>query len=346
MNNYSESIEKIPFFFILGRPRSGTTLLQTLFDTHPNVIIPPESAVITECYDRFRHVKVWQKKDIYELIDFLYDLRKFDTWKIDRKTLTNNLLSFNGEFNFNLIIRIIYNHYQSSFKKENILLFGDKNPRYSKYPAKMKAIFPDARFIHIVRDHRDHILSMQRVKLLNGNLPLIAQVWKKSQKETFRFISNYKDKVLSVRYEDFAGDPETHQKRMCSFLNIPYDDNMLNFYQEKDKIGSDELKKNQLFHSNLYKPVSTGNVEKWKSKMNESDVKRADYYVGKTAELSGYQRKYSKRSLWDFHLVFSGYLYIYSYYMINFLVSKVPIKLRKKIKRQLRNVFPLGQQET
>ena len=84
MSRISENIENIPFFFIIGRPRSGTTLLQTLLDAHPNVIIPPESAVIKECYERFGKVIVWDDKRIQELIHFLYEINKFETWNISK----------------------------------------------------------------------------------------------------------------------------------------------------------------------------------------------------------------------------------------------------------------------
>jgi hypothetical protein len=48
-----EKINNTPFFFIIGRSRSGTTLLMTMYDAHPNVIIPFESPYNWIYWNRF-----------------------------------------------------------------------------------------------------------------------------------------------------------------------------------------------------------------------------------------------------------------------------------------------------
>jgi hypothetical protein len=62
--------DRIPFFFILGRPRSGTTLIRTLFDAHPNVKIPPEFPFIPLLARRFRNVKEWDARFICLVRDY------------------------------------------------------------------------------------------------------------------------------------------------------------------------------------------------------------------------------------------------------------------------------------
>ena len=52
-------LSQIPFFFIVGRPRSGTTLLRTLFDAHPNVTIPPECQFIVNLYPKYGKTSNW-----------------------------------------------------------------------------------------------------------------------------------------------------------------------------------------------------------------------------------------------------------------------------------------------
>jgi hypothetical protein len=337
-----ENIDKIPFFFIIGRPRSGTTLLQTLFGMHPNVVIPPESAVIKESYEGFKHIENWRKRDIKRFSAFLFRVRKFEGWNIDLKKIESTLIEHKGILNFPTIVRIVYSLY-SSGQDKNIMVIGDKNPRYSKYPETMQKIIPGAKFIHVVRDHRDHILSMQRTGLLNGNLPLIAYFWKKSQIKMFKFIKNNPDDVISVRYEDFVEDPEKNLVEMCRFLGISFDPDLLKFYDNKDKIvEKDRLKSNQIFHQNLFNPVSSANVGKWRKNMKRRDILRADFIVGSVAEKSGYYREFKKRSVRGFFSVIPGYAYIYSYYILFNLIGFVPVRYRKKIKRRVRNIFPLG----
>jgi len=347
MSKIPKNIDKIPFFFIIGRPRSGTTLLQTLMDAHPNVIIPPESAVIKECYERFKSVDHWDDERLIELINFLFDIRKFNVWNINKDTLAKTLLQNSGKYNFGTIIRIIYCQYQSSYIKTVVQVFGDKNPRYSKYPLEFKKIFPEAKFIHVVRDYRDHILSMKRVKLLNGNLPLISFLWRKSQKDIFNLIKSYPEHVLSLKYEDFVENPHKYLLQICDFLEIDFERTVLDYREQKDEITKkDLLKTNESFHGNLFKPITSENVEKWKSKMNVKDIKRADYYVGKYAELSGYKRQYTNRQLADLLIVITGYIYILSYYFLLFIIRIIPIRIRKKLKRKMSKFFPIGHIDT
>ncbi len=54
-----EKVRDIPMFFILGRPRTGSTLLRTLFDAHPNVIIPQEWPMLLLLHFQFGKVKCW-----------------------------------------------------------------------------------------------------------------------------------------------------------------------------------------------------------------------------------------------------------------------------------------------
>ena len=59
-----KDLKELPFIFIVGRPRSGTTLLMSLFDAHPNVIIPPECAMILNLFPKYRKLRNWDKKHL------------------------------------------------------------------------------------------------------------------------------------------------------------------------------------------------------------------------------------------------------------------------------------------
>ncbi len=66
MEEFNTEIKQkgIPIFFVVGRPRSGTTLLRTLFDAHPNVLVPPECQFIINLYPKYGKVTNWSKKNL------------------------------------------------------------------------------------------------------------------------------------------------------------------------------------------------------------------------------------------------------------------------------------------
>ena len=58
------NISQIPFFFIIGRPRTGTTLLRSLFDAHPNVQIPWECQFVLNLYPKYGTLELWNSGTI------------------------------------------------------------------------------------------------------------------------------------------------------------------------------------------------------------------------------------------------------------------------------------------
>ena len=73
-----KNIESLPLFFIIGRPRSGTTLLKTLFDAHPNVNIPIECPVFMALHNRYGETKYWSKNTLSLFYNDLLKLKRFD----------------------------------------------------------------------------------------------------------------------------------------------------------------------------------------------------------------------------------------------------------------------------
>ena len=85
-----EQLNRIPFFFVVGRPRSGTTLLRTLFDAHPNVSFPPECQFIVNLYPKYGKIIDWEEKQILSFYHDLIEQWLFDTWNMDLDKLKKN----------------------------------------------------------------------------------------------------------------------------------------------------------------------------------------------------------------------------------------------------------------
>ncbi len=112
-----------PFFFIVGRPRSGTTLLRTLFDANPNVCIPPECQFIINLYPKYGKQQHWDQKSLLQFYHDLQDQWLFKTWKIDNDELKAALLKAEGDLSYNEICKLVYLRYQTVFEKNDIHFF-------------------------------------------------------------------------------------------------------------------------------------------------------------------------------------------------------------------------------
>src|SRR5687768_17836788 len=117
----------IPMFFVVGRERSGTTLLQLLCDNHPNIIIPTESPFIKHLYKKYVNRTHWCQKDLLNFYNDLMEEPFITLWNINRERLKAELLSSDPSVSFASLCKIIYFHSMSSNGKADVRLIGDKN---------------------------------------------------------------------------------------------------------------------------------------------------------------------------------------------------------------------------
>jgi len=288
-----DQLAKLPVFFIIGRPRSGTTLLRTLFDAHPNVIIPLESPVFIVLYNKYHRVKHWDNDKIDMLCDDLKKIPKFGSWTIDLGHIRKYLKNSESNYSFSEICKIIYSNYQSFYPKQEIKLIGDKNPPYTEHLSKLMKLFPGARFIYMQRDYRDQIISMRKLLTENPDVSIQASRWKHAYKNFINFKKKYPKNCIEIKYEDLTSDPKKILKEICSFLGLNYFEEMLDFYKVKEKVYSLYPKEIiDLTFKSLFNPISTEHISSWKAQLKEKEVRVADIIVGKYAEIAGYERKY------------------------------------------------------
>lgn len=296
----------VPFFFILGRPRSGTTLLKTLFDAHPNVKIPSELPIFLPLYQKFKNVKNWDKKNILSFIDHvfqpnLFNHRKLENLKIDKDLFTDDLLKLENRCSIQDLLIKFNEHSFSAFPKGDILLVGDKNPVYSVYAKRLLHIFPEAKFICIIRDYRDNYVSLRNLQEVRLEAPILAlQIsrWVWVANIFLAHQQRFPKRFFIIRYEDLVTKPQESFSEICSFLKIPYNIEVFDFYKKKD----DLLKAfpNPIIaqiHKSLMEPVNTGRMELWKTQLSDEEVRIADQIAGRTADLMGYYRNSKKFSL-------------------------------------------------
>ncbi len=278
-------VKHTPMLFILGKERSGTTLLQTLLDTHPNIVGPPESKFVLLLYPRFGNIKKWGENEILSFIEELYKEPWISTiWKPNRELLTSNLLSVKEHADYASICKLVY--YSMRGNKENILWLSDKNPVYALFVNPLLKIFPEAKFIHLVREPRDNVYSHLKSFGVK-NTRFIAQKWLAYNDILIQCKKQFPQKFFTQLYENMVGNPETSMKELCKFLPIPYDDKMIHnsFPERLESFGSEKLVMDRVqeVHSNLLKPVNTSNIGKWKAGMSSEEVKIVEAITGKFA---------------------------------------------------------------
>ncbi|MDZ7743372.1 MAG: sulfotransferase [Bacteroidota bacterium] len=319
----------IPIFFIIGRPRSGTTLLLKLFDAHPNVIIPWECQYIVNLYPKYGKIAKWSRK---ELLSFYYDVLatwQFKVWSIDSKELKKDILSSDPDISYADLCKKVHLSYQSLYPKEEIRFVGDKNHGYTIYIAKIKEIYPEAKFIYINRDYRDHFYSIKNVDFELPSISVVTYKWKHFFRKALQAKEKYPDSIYILRYEDLVKYPQKKFGELCDFIGLNFDDSVMNFHRKKDEhlelFQSEEVYRH---HKSLMQPLNTKRIGLWKKHLSAREVRIADCIANKYAEKGGYIRIYDKCGFLTCLLSLPGIFYAKFLYIMTHIIDHFPYKLR------------------
>ena len=271
--------------FIVGNPRSGTTLLRLMLTSHHQIVIPPESGFAIWYYDKYKNWKELIKQNDYVLTNFTKDLfkaKKFENWRLDSNEVYNYLKHIKPE-TYTMLIAHIYIFYAQKIKP-HIIYWGDKNNFYLNHILTLKKIFPDAFFIHIIRDGRNVACSYKKIMKkkfkskyapqLPSDITDIALEWKKNI-NTIRnsFIKINYNNVLEIKFEDLINEPEHQLTRICQLIGINFDENMLQYHKIDESHGL-EPKEFLEWKAKNQKPLLKGEISRFKNELSNIEAEK------------------------------------------------------------------------
>ena len=146
------------FPFLVGFTRSGTTLLRAMVDSHPQLAVPPESQFVPELA---RRRGTYERPDGFDIERFTNDLTahmRFIRWGLPASELRAALTELQPD-DYPAAIRCVFAAWARSKGKPR---YGDKTPNNLDDLELLAALFPEARFVHIVRDGRDVAVASPR----------------------------------------------------------------------------------------------------------------------------------------------------------------------------------------
>jgi len=280
-------------FFITGRGRSGSWLLKSIFDAHPNICVAPESLFIETLYHKYVKIEKWTNKIKESFYQDLVEERRLEIWwKLDLNLLKKSILEADEDLNYAQMCLIPYQVYAIQNERKNLLILGDKNPGYSLRLNELLKLFPKAQVIALIRDPRDNVASYTKVEFDLNNEIALAQRWNLYNNALLDAKERFGARVSFFKFEDLIANPEETLNAMCLHLNIPFNKNMLTFYQNPKNVFS--------WNEKIKKSFDTSNIFKWKkiekeinSKISficKKNIQTFKYELGKTSKLSVYDK--------------------------------------------------------
>ena len=271
--------------FVVGVARSGTTLLMKMLDEHSAFAIPWESHFIPDLYKaRERLGDLSRVEEREKLIHFIIRYLK-GIWHAGstvewipglqehaREVAEAAAPDYPG------VVRAMYEFHARQRGRRR---WGDKTPGYIDSLLVLHEMFPDAKFIHIIRDGRDVACSTMPLSFGPNTVFASARRWRRSVMHGLRFAEANNGLIYALKYEDLVVDPEKHLREICHFLGEEFEPAMLEFYKKPGEVLH--------HHQNTARQVNTSRKDRWKRELTRRQVRVYEAIAGDVLGKLGYE---------------------------------------------------------
>ena len=279
-----------PCVFIVGCPRSGTTLLRRIVSAHPQIVITPEAHWIPLWFEQRRGLTP-DGLVTPEFVSELLGHNKFASFELGREELMS--LIGNGQpVPYASFVTGIFDLYGKARGKKTV---GNKTPDSVRRIGTLHALWPEARFVHLIRDGRDVALSLMNWPSVRTKKPGTFPTWQDDPVSTAALWwelnvrrGREAGQALSaelyreLRYESLVAEPARVCAMLCEFLGLPYDEAMLRYHEAFKAAEGQEVAHDQ-------QPITSG-LRNWRAQMPPNDVERFEAAVGSLLDELGYPR--------------------------------------------------------
>ena len=270
-----------PAPFVVGATRSGTTLLRLMLDAHPEIAIPSETHFIPELISaREKHGASRE-----QMLELLTSHRRWGDFTIEPGELAERWAQIEP-LSGPEAVRAFFHLYADKQDKHGAR-WGDKTPGYVKSMREIQGYLPEARFIHLIRDGRDVALSVLKQSWGPQSIEAAAEKWR-SRVNRGRSQAPYLGYYIEVKFEDLVLETERELRRICEFIEVPFDENMLGYHltaeqrlQEKARAlprvhgEAQSAEKRLASHAKTFEPPNPEMIGTWRQRMSPAD--RAAY---------------------------------------------------------------------
>ncbi|MDZ4699829.1 MAG: sulfotransferase [Rhodothermales bacterium] len=327
--------------FIVGANRSGTTLLRLILNAHPNLAIPEEvvyfgSSLAGVSIDRWRDPGLTKEAYTSFVMQFL-DNNCQPLGDIDRDELLDTILE-EGPADFRRPYQCVLESWAARQRK---IRWGEKTPGNLFYADIIYEMFPDARFIHLVRDPRAGVSSMLGTSFFPNDVVFNALGRAKFMTEGRALLERHvpAEQRFLLRYEDIVASPEPTIRALCDFLGEAFEPAMMDFHEGASKFMKKEAAMD--FNAAATRPISADMRDKWRAKLDTADIAKIQAVCRRVMADYGYELEPATLGLTDRLEVWIKQLYwryqtyrnrhVRHYTVKSMMFARVRGRMRKKL---------------
>ena len=204
-----------------------------MLDSHPMVAVPDEAPWLVRVARDRAGLERDGRLQTDAFVHRLWQDRTFRRWHLTEDAV-RSALAANSSATFSDGVRLVYGLYASSKGKTR---YADKTPWAVMHISLLAGLFPEAVFVHVIRDGRDVALSYLDAGFGPPSLEMGALEWRRYVGEGRRAgLALGPERYREVRYEELAASPDATVRDLCPFLGLDFDESMLRYFERADEV--------------------------------------------------------------------------------------------------------------
>jgi hypothetical protein len=270
--------------FVVGCPRSGTTLLQLMLHAHPRIAIPPETRFLLPVYEsRCDFGDLRETANRRELARCIVEPKetKFADLGLDPEEVAAEIAA--GPPTVGSALGIVFRAYARRFGR---VRWGDKRPSYFRRLDVLLRMFPDAQIVNLIRDGRDCVASLKEMPWYTLDTFHAVSTWTEAIDAGRRAARRLgPGSYHEMSYERLVADPQTELGGLCAFLGEEYHPAMAR-PQHMAKVAVPAHKN---WHARTYDSVDSGRVGSWAQRLEPWEIALCESVMGARLADKGYE---------------------------------------------------------
>ena len=277
--------QRPPAPFVVGVPRSGTTLLRLMLDAHPQLAIPAETHFFPELIERWDALADADDTPA-EVTRLITGHSRWPELGISEAQLRDRLGEV-GALSLPQSLRAVGEAYALAAGKPR---WGDKTPGYVMTMELIQGALPEARFVHVIRDGRDVAVSLAGVAWGPEDTAAAAELWSRririARRQSARLAPGT---YTEVRYEDLVSDSRDALERLCGLLELPFSEKMLSYWERGSKVLESMAAERRRQHAGVTRAPAPERIGRWRRDLADDERRTFEGIAGETLSELGYE---------------------------------------------------------
>lgn len=207
--------------FVGGAERTGTSLMFALLTSHPNISMTRRTNFWR--YIDLKFGDLSERSNLDACLDVMKRYKRMVAIGPDWEWIEAEFAA--GEPTYGRLYGLLQESQASRAGKPR---WGDKSLLNERYAERIFEEFPNARIIQLIRDPRDRYASvLARWKVRRGGVGAGMGEWFDSVRHAEANVERWPNKCLILRYEDLVAEPVGEMRRICDFIDEPFDEEMM-----------------------------------------------------------------------------------------------------------------------